>query len=71
MAKRDGCSGKVSHKDRRGAGIEARKAGWPGMNVYRCKICKGWHIGKSRDPARSAQRIDWLINQSNGKNRNE
>jgi hypothetical protein len=62
MPKRDRmCGNKTRHATRQGAAVEARKALNVGMNVYLCKQCKCWHIGKTRSPTRSADRIGALL----------
>jgi hypothetical protein len=62
MPKRDrACGGKVAHASKEAAAIAAKKMCRVGMNVYRCPKCGGWHIGKTRDPARSANRVTALL----------
>lgn len=62
MAKRDRvCGRKKKHLTRDGAVIEAKKVVRTGMNVYHCPSCRFWHIGKSRSPTRSADRIGALL----------
>jgi hypothetical protein len=62
MPKRDRmCGHKTKHPTREGAIVEARKALNVGIDVYRCKQCKRWHIGKTRSPTRSADRIGALL----------
>lgn len=62
MAKRDRmCGHKAKHPTREGALVEASKALRVGMNVYRCPKCRCWHIGRSRSPTRSADRIGALL----------
>lgn len=62
MAKRDRmCGQKTKHPTRQGAMVEAKKALLAGMNVYRCTKCNHWHIGKSRSPTRSSDRITALL----------
>jgi hypothetical protein len=78
MAKRDRkCGSKTRHQTKAGACVEARKAVNVGMNVYRCKQCGCWHIGKTRSPIRSSDRIGallarhqrWLEKANAGENR--
>lgn len=62
MPKRDRtCGSKTRHPTREGACVEARKAIYVGMSVYRCPKCKAWHIGKTRSPTASADRITALL----------
>lgn len=62
MPKRDRiCGTKTRHKTKVGAQIEAKAAVRAGMNVYRCPSCGFWHIGKTRDATRSADRITALL----------
>ena len=51
----------MRHATKEGACISAKAAVNVGMNVYRCSSCGGWHIGKTRDPARSANRITAIL----------
>lgn len=55
------CTGKTRHTTKEGACVQANKSKNSLMNVYLCSFCKGWHIGKTRDKARGAQRIDQLL----------
>lgn len=62
MSKRDRvCGKKCKHKTEQSAWIQAKKAVKVGFNVYQCPKCKYWHIGKSRSPTRSAERITALL----------
>lgn len=62
MPKKDRmCGNKIKHPTKIGALIEARKALSIGMNVYKCPQCSHWHIGKSRSPTASADRIGALL----------
>lgn len=62
MAKKDRqCDNKVRHKTKEGACIAADKAVDVGTNVYQCPKCKFWHIGRTRTPTRSADRIGALL----------
>jgi hypothetical protein len=62
MAKRDRvCGKKCKHPTREGAEYEARKAVRAGFDVYKCPKCHFWHIGKTRSPTRSADRITALL----------
>lgn len=31
------------------------------MNIYKCDKCKAWHLGKSSNPIRFAERIGQLL----------
>jgi hypothetical protein len=55
------CGNKTKHPTKLGACIEARKALNVGMNVYKCPRCSHWHIGKTRSPTASADRIGALL----------
>jgi hypothetical protein len=55
--------GKRIHATKEGACIAAKRISKVSMNVYRCRPCKGWHIGNTNDPARRALRIEELLNR--------
>ena len=59
MKRRNGCTGKVRHATKDGACVALKKIGNAGLNVYRCRVCKGWHIGNSK--FRIQDRIDQLL----------
>lgn len=61
MQKRDGCKGKIRHRNKGGACTHLRKMKAPGMNAYRCKQCGGWHIGHSSRAAGIQSRLDRRI----------
>lgn len=62
MAKR--CStGKRRHPSKTVACIVAKKMKNVAMNVYLCPSCKGWHLGRTRDPYRCAERITQILDQ--------
>lgn len=64
MPKRDRqCGGKTRHATKVGACIEAKKILNVGVDVYRCPKCKFWHIGKTRSPIRSSDRIGALLDR--------
>lgn len=64
MAKKDrACGGKTRHQTKEGACIEAKKALNIGMDVYQCKKCRHWHIGKTRSPTRASDRIGALLSR--------
>lgn len=35
------------------------------LNTYKCKQCNAWHLGRSRDASRSAERITEVLEQYN------
>lgn len=45
--RRKQCEGKIRHTTQVGAYIALKNTPRDGkrMNVYRCKFCRGWHIG--------------------------
>lgn len=55
--------GKVTHKDKLGAIIHAKRLKNNQMNTYYCKACKGWHIGHSGAPHRKMDRINQLLDR--------
>lgn len=55
--------GKVTHKDKTGAIIAAKRFKSNQINAYWCKPCKGWHIGNSRSPMRKMDRINQLLDR--------
>lgn len=61
MQKRDGCKGKIRHRNKGGAWTHLRKLKEPGMAPYRCGQCGGWHIGHSSRQAGIQSRLDRLI----------
>lgn len=62
MAKRDRmCGHKSKHRTKAGACVEADRVLDVGMDVYRCKKCHHWHIGKTRSPTRASDRIGALL----------
>lgn len=49
--RRKACDGKIRHTDKRNSLkhlISLKKEGGVNLNAYRCKFCKGWHIGHYR-----------------------
>lgn len=61
MPKRNGCRGKVRHASKQGACIAARKIKNCALNVYQCGQCGSWHLGRTRDPCRRANRITQVL----------
>jgi hypothetical protein len=61
MSRKDGCKGKVRHKTLLSAQVATRKTRNAQVQVYKCKICKHFHIGRSRDPWRKEKRLDQLF----------
>lgn len=55
--------GKVTHKDKTGAIIAAKRMKNKQLNVYWCKSCKGWHVGNSRSTLRKMDRINELLDK--------
>jgi uncharacterized protein YlaI len=53
-------SGKVKHS-KLGAQITLKKLKNKGMNIYQCRDCGGWHLGRSNQDWRRQQRIDQLL----------
>ena len=54
-----GCTGKMKHPDKRVALAALRNMNNAQMEAYRCRHCKGWHIG--RTAGRLMLRIDQLL----------
>lgn len=49
--RRKACDGKVRHACREHACAALRKSvklGYKGVEIYRCKFCRGWHLGHPR-----------------------
>lgn len=63
MSGRDGCSGKKRHPSKLAACIVAKRMKNCAINVYLCPRCKGWHLGRTRDPYRTAARITQVLNR--------
>lgn len=42
---------RVRHADRKSAEIAQKRANFPGLTVYRCLDCRGWHLAKKRKNA--------------------
>ena len=42
-----GCAGKQRHPNRKVAQFYADKIEHPRINVYKCRFCGKWHVGKS------------------------
>lgn len=61
MSRRDGCKGKIRHKALLSAQVAAKKTKNAQMNIYKCPICKHFHIGRSNDPWRKEMRLDQLF----------
>ena len=57
------CKGKVRHPTRQGAVIALRRVKNIAMDIYQCPNCKGWHLGRTREPSRSADRITQVLNR--------
>lgn len=61
MQARDGCRGKIRHPKRSGALKHIKLLKEPGMVPYRCRTCKGWHIGHASRLDGIQSRLDRLI----------
>lgn len=61
MSRRDGCRGKVKHKAMLSAQVAAKKTKNAQVQVYKCHICKHFHIGRSRSPWLKEKRLDQLF----------
>ncbi|WP_370171335.1 hypothetical protein [Sphingobium abikonense] len=57
------CVGKKRHRSKVAACIAAKRMKNCAINVYLCSKCKGWHLGKTRDPYRCAARITQVLEQ--------
>lgn len=57
-------TGKVSHASKHAACVAVRRQKKnPIMNVFPCNHCKGWHLGRTNDPARWSDRTGVLLSQ--------
>jgi SRSO17 transposase len=61
MRHKDGCKGKVRHKDLLSAQVAMKKTKNAQVQVYKCSICKHFHIGRSSNPWRKERRLDQLF----------
>jgi len=61
------CKGKVRHPSRTGAVIALKRVKNAAMDIYRCSICMGWHLGRTREPSRCADRIIQVLDRYNAK----
>lgn len=61
MGRRDGCTGKVRHKSLLSAQIATKKTKNAQVQVYKCRCCHYFHIGRSRDPWMKEKRLDQLF----------
>ncbi len=43
--RRRSCEGKIRHVEVDGAYAHSKSLGWP-YHPYKCKFCKGYHIGR-------------------------
>lgn len=57
---------KVLHKDKTSALIAAKRINNAGLGAYRCKQCKGWHLGNYKSNA--TDRIIQLLAQAARRN---
>jgi hypothetical protein len=53
--RRRSCEGKQRHEDETGAVAHCKSLGWS-WRAYRCKFCKGWHVGRPTKKAKMAMR---------------
>jgi len=61
VSRRDGCNGKVRHKNLLSAQVAMTKTKNAQVEVYKCRICKHFHIGRSSAPWRKEMRLDQLF----------
>lgn len=61
MPPRHPCTSKIRHPTRSAALATLHRLKRPDLNLYHCPQCKGWHLGKSNNSARRANRIDQLL----------
>ena len=54
-------TGKIIHQTKEDAIVSTKKQSKVIYNVYYCKHCKRFHLGRSRNPARTALRIDEVL----------
>ncbi len=54
-------TGKVRHPNKESACVAAKRYRSNLLNVYRCKDCKGWHIGNSNSAYRFQKRLDQIF----------
>lgn len=53
----------MRHTTPLGAHIHRKRMKNSLLDVYQCRKCKGWHVGRSRDPGRCAQRIGEVLDR--------
>lgn len=58
-------TGKVRHNTVGAAHAHRRRMKNSLLDVYLCTQCHAWHVGRSRDPARCAQRIGEVLDRYN------
>lgn len=61
MRHKDGCKGKVRHKDLLSAQVAMKKTKNAQVQVYKCPLCKHFHIGRSSSPWKKEKRLDQLF----------
>lgn len=61
-------NGKVRHASKSMATAAHRRIRNAGLDIYRCQICQGWHLGTSRSPHKQQARIDQLLTEKSGSN---
>jgi hypothetical protein len=58
------CKGKKKHPSKEAACIVARRMKNCTLNVYLCPECHKWHLGRTRDILRNANRITQLLERA-------
>jgi hypothetical protein len=58
-------TGKVKHKTKEGGIIATKKKSKVLYNVYYCKSCKGYHLGRTSSPYRNTLRIIEILTRYN------
>ncbi|HSC57533.1 MAG TPA: hypothetical protein VLC51_10035 [Nitrospira sp.] len=61
MSRKDGCRGKVRHKTLLSAQVATKKTKNVQVQVYKCPLCKHYHIGRSNRPWMKEKRLDQLF----------
>jgi ribosomal protein L37AE/L43A len=56
-----GCRGKVPHKSRAAARKAMKILNNRQMNVYQCRRCGRWHVGRSNRVEKIQARLDQLL----------
>lgn len=61
LIRRKRCRRKVRYETFESAFVEFKRIGNAQMKVYRCAICKGWHLGRANSGVRKLARLEQLI----------